>query len=247
MDYQWHYDQLILTRKNRITENGVYYETHHIIPKSMGGNNTDENLISLTAREHFIAHWLLWRIHRNRQTAFAFFCMQNWKNKKTQGSQRCKSARSYQEAREAYSKFLSEFQSGKKKKFAKRRPHSDETKLKQSQKKLGIPQGPISDTRSKKLKAHFDTLRKDSIKTRLCESCKSEFEFDSRSHDTKFCSKKCSSGASNKNKKKVEVIDLRTNEIVVYESIYKAAKELKINRSQIYSYKQNEFYNFKII
>ena len=36
-----------------------YVEKHHIIPKSLGGKNTDNNLVKLTAREHFICHWLL--------------------------------------------------------------------------------------------------------------------------------------------------------------------------------------------
>ena len=36
-----------------------YTEKHHIIPKSLGGSNKQENLVKLTAREHFICHWLL--------------------------------------------------------------------------------------------------------------------------------------------------------------------------------------------
>jgi hypothetical protein len=43
--------------KHRITEG--YTELHHIIPQSMGGSNDKENLVELTAREHFICHWLL--------------------------------------------------------------------------------------------------------------------------------------------------------------------------------------------
>ena len=36
-----------------------YTEKHHILPKSLGGNNNEDNLVRLTAREHFICHWLL--------------------------------------------------------------------------------------------------------------------------------------------------------------------------------------------
>jgi hypothetical protein len=36
-----------------------YFERHHIIPKSLGGSNDASNLVALTAREHFICHWLL--------------------------------------------------------------------------------------------------------------------------------------------------------------------------------------------
>jgi hypothetical protein len=43
--------------KSRITEG--YTETHHIIPQSLGGSNDKNNLVELTAREHFICHWLL--------------------------------------------------------------------------------------------------------------------------------------------------------------------------------------------
>lgn len=36
-----------------------YQEKHHIIPQSLGGSNAKENIVRLTAREHFICHWLL--------------------------------------------------------------------------------------------------------------------------------------------------------------------------------------------
>lgn len=36
-----------------------YVEIHHIIPKSLRGTNEKENLVFLTAREHFVCHWLL--------------------------------------------------------------------------------------------------------------------------------------------------------------------------------------------
>lgn len=35
------------------------YEKHHIIPKSLGGGNLNDNLVKLTPREHFICHILL--------------------------------------------------------------------------------------------------------------------------------------------------------------------------------------------
>jgi len=36
-----------------------YCERHHIVPKCLGGLDTPENLVKLTARQHFIAHLLL--------------------------------------------------------------------------------------------------------------------------------------------------------------------------------------------
>jgi len=41
-------------------ENFIYYECHHILPKSMGGSNKQENIVLLTAKEHFVAHHLLY-------------------------------------------------------------------------------------------------------------------------------------------------------------------------------------------
>ena len=105
MDYQKHYDNLIKTRKTRAVKDGVYYEKHHIIMKSMGGTNDPENIIRLTAREHFLAHWLLWQIHRNRSTAYAFYCMCVFKTNKQK--RKISSSKAYQEIREVRSKELS--------------------------------------------------------------------------------------------------------------------------------------------
>jgi hypothetical protein len=126
MNYQLHYDNLISTRKQRIPLDGVYYEKHHIIMKSMGGTNDSENIVKLTAREHFLAHWLLWRIHRNRQAASAFFsmCRSHSKHKRV-----ISSSRAYSEAREGLS--LTTDNSGDKNPFYGKH-HSEETRIKMS-------------------------------------------------------------------------------------------------------------------
>lgn len=49
----------ILNTRGRFGCGDIYHERHHIIPKSCGGSNEDNNLIDLFAREHFIAHKLL--------------------------------------------------------------------------------------------------------------------------------------------------------------------------------------------
>lgn len=53
--------RIIDSRKkmNRKKKNGEIYDSHHIIPKCMGGNNSIENKVLLTPREHFIVHLLL--------------------------------------------------------------------------------------------------------------------------------------------------------------------------------------------
>lgn len=54
---------------------GEYYERHHIVPRSMGGSDRKSNIVSLTAREHYLAHWLLYKIHRNASMAAAWYFM----------------------------------------------------------------------------------------------------------------------------------------------------------------------------
>ena len=54
---------IVSNAKNR-TISG-YIEKHHIIPKSCGGSNKKENLVALTAKEHFICHLLLTKMTEN--------------------------------------------------------------------------------------------------------------------------------------------------------------------------------------
>lgn len=82
MDYQRHYDNLIQTRENRILTEGEYYEKHHIIPKCLGGTNDITNLVVLTAREHYIAHWLLAKIHSTIPGLYFAFYQMSKVNKK---------------------------------------------------------------------------------------------------------------------------------------------------------------------
>ena len=53
------YFNIVNRAKSRLLEENTYIENHHIIPKSLGGNNSKDNLVKLTAREHFICHILL--------------------------------------------------------------------------------------------------------------------------------------------------------------------------------------------
>jgi hypothetical protein len=61
--YKKWYDTIVQRGQSRILESTVYSETHHIIPRSLGGSDDLANLTVLTAREHFICHWLLVKMH----------------------------------------------------------------------------------------------------------------------------------------------------------------------------------------
>jgi hypothetical protein len=114
MDYEKHYNLLIekAITENRTTKTGQYYEKHHIIPKSEGGTNTVENLVLLTAREHFIAHWLLFRAKPHIKTrAYSFWKMCTQQN--PHQTRYTPSSRSYQEARQAFTEVNSKKHKGK--------------------------------------------------------------------------------------------------------------------------------------
>lgn len=63
MNYEKIYENLVNDRKIRNKEKLKGMETHHILPKHAGGDDSEENLVNLTYREHTLAHRLLYKIH----------------------------------------------------------------------------------------------------------------------------------------------------------------------------------------
>lgn len=63
MDYQKIYTRFIEDRRSKNPASEWYFETHHILPRSLGGLDEPENLIDLTAEDHLFAHLLLAKIH----------------------------------------------------------------------------------------------------------------------------------------------------------------------------------------
>lgn len=56
------YERLVDFAKNRKLPKNIYTEGHHIIPKSLGGVDKKENIVRFLAREHYVAHALLWKM-----------------------------------------------------------------------------------------------------------------------------------------------------------------------------------------
>jgi len=105
MDYKKHYKLLINKAKNRVVEG--YKEKHHVIPRCMGGIDDKENIVELTAREHFLAHLLLVKIYNNNYRlirAVAMMCV-GQKDRKTTN-------RLYGKTRELWKDAMSECQTG---------------------------------------------------------------------------------------------------------------------------------------
>lgn len=76
MDYLMHYNKLMESRKLRDPESLLYYEKHHILPRCMGGGDDDHNLVYLSFKEHYMAHYLLTKIYtKEPKIQYAFLCM----------------------------------------------------------------------------------------------------------------------------------------------------------------------------
>ena len=103
-----------------------YCEVHHIVPRSLGGSNDADNLIRLTARQHFVAHWILSRA-LGGSASRAFFMMSNF------GKYGQVNSTTYAIARQEYAEQVSQQLKGK----PSQCPFSEETKQKMREAKLG--------------------------------------------------------------------------------------------------------------
>jgi len=78
MNYQKQHNLIIKNGSKDKPSDGRYYERHHILPICLGGGDSDNNLIYLTGREHFVIHWLLHKINKgNKDLERAFKSMGN--------------------------------------------------------------------------------------------------------------------------------------------------------------------------
>jgi len=109
MNYQKIYESIIenAKSKNREKGKGIYYEKHHILPKCLEGNNDKENLVLLTAKEHFVVHKLLIKIYPNKRGInFAYYAMVYFPSKYRK-QKLILSSNDYKYAKEIFSKVQS--------------------------------------------------------------------------------------------------------------------------------------------
>jgi hypothetical protein len=109
MNYLKIYNQIIERAKNRSLTGCK--ERHHIIPKCMGGGNSEANMAVLTPKEHYVCHLLLYRANpSNQKLAYAFWMMCNCPgiNKNRPKA----SSRLYAEMREFHKNYQSESKKG---------------------------------------------------------------------------------------------------------------------------------------
>lgn len=174
MNYSRVYAELIENAKIR-EQPKCYYEMHHIIPRHMSGTNENSNIVKLTGREHYIAHWLLYKIHGDHKSAFAWQCMSSKGN-----SGKRYSSRTFEYAKRAWSKHMKEFNA--------KRITSDETRKKMSDAKKGATpwnKGLIFPMPARCIIAREMYNKKPEV----CKQCKSPLSFEKRKNT--YCGNRC--------------------------------------------------------
>jgi hypothetical protein len=109
---QW-YSNITERAKNRNL--GGYTESHHIHPRSLGGSDEPTNLVELTAREHFICHWLLVKMTTGQDHHKMLNALRMMRAEK-QGQQRYNTkitARVYESIKQEYAELQSKTFKGK--------------------------------------------------------------------------------------------------------------------------------------
>jgi hypothetical protein len=146
MDYRKIYNKIVERAQYRKLES--YVEKHHIIPKCIGGLDIKENIVELTAREHFLCHMLLCEIYPNEnKLKHALFLMAIGKQKIKEKTYVIGS-RVYERLKEEYSTMLKGIK------------QSQETKNKKSKSMLNVWDNKTNEEKSIIGKKRWETRRK---------------------------------------------------------------------------------------
>jgi hypothetical protein len=164
------YHKITSNAKQRITDG--YTELHHIMPQSIGGNNDKENLVELTAREHFICHWLLVKMTEGDERGKMLYALQGMKaENKFQNRYHTKiTARVYEKYRIEHAENHSKVMKG-------RPAHNKGRKMSEEQKQLirekareNHASGKVYSAESQQKRIAKVTGRKDSDEAKLKKS-----------------------------------------------------------------------------
>lgn len=157
--YTTWYEKLVLTAKTRILPDELYFENHHIIPHCMTKDNSADNIVKLTAREHYIAHLLLWKMTMlpkwHNKMMMALHVMINGSGSKRQKQERASyriPSRIFEANRKEWALHMSNSSKGENNHFYGKK-HSEKTveKIKEANRRT-------KDIRSEKLKGEKNPM-----------------------------------------------------------------------------------------
>jgi len=129
MNYRKNYMNLVMSRQllgrkklKKEELNYLYYESHHILPKCLGGTNDKDNLVLLTAKEHFIAHMLLTKCYEGETKRSMIFAFWNMQRKSKYHEDKIISAKKYDYVRNEIKEYLKSICKNIEKKFGSNNP-----------------------------------------------------------------------------------------------------------------------------
>lgn len=209
MNYESHYFKLMERARTRLLEG--YSEQHHVVPRCLGGDDSVDNLVDLTAKEHYVAHQLLVKMHPgNSKLVYAAHMMGNTR----------KGSRSYSWLREQHAENL------------RGTKHSEETKAKMSLARKGIKKS--DDWKAKIGAAHKGMKRPEGTGEKISAAITGfKHSDETRAKMSEYHTgrpKEWLRGRPANNMKKIMIDN------VIYESRTHAAKELSKDRSTIYNW-----------
>lgn len=172
MNYVKIYNDIILKSVMREPPD-CYTEKHHVVPKCMGGDDSSDNMVILTAKEHYICHALLYKAFKTQKLAFS------WRMMSTDPNGNRYKSRLYKYAREAWSRHMSEITRGIKR--------TDEARKKMSDAHIGC----VPWNKGKTLPKRMSEQRKAYLANpKKCVMCDNIIEFNVRNR-SRYCSYLC--------------------------------------------------------
>lgn len=186
---KWYFN--IINNRLKNPKLDEYTESHHIVPRCLGGTDEKSNLVELTAREHYICHLLLTSIFPQMSVEYKkmwkAFALMTWCKSKNQNRNYKINSKIYEKLKFEFSKIQSQHQSGiSNSGYGKKWYHNVELKLSNKFYPNKVPNGWISGrviNWDKYLLPKFDS------KETECVRCKQIFLPRTSVH--KYCTTTC--------------------------------------------------------
>jgi hypothetical protein len=171
---QWYYSIIENARSRTLSG---YKERHHIVPQSLGGPDTKENLVDITAREHFVCHWLLIKMHTGEARAKMMYALNGMKrtNKDQERYETAITSRVYQKLKEEFGKTHSAFMKGQKA-HNKGKPMSEEQKAKIRATKAANPYKYTPEQIAKRAEKQIGQKRSQEAKDKISAALKGKLK-----------------------------------------------------------------------
>ena len=67
---KWYYE---IIKKYSVFDENIFTEKHHIIPKSLGGQDVETNLVRVSPRVHYVLHLLLFKMTSGAEKRKMYF------------------------------------------------------------------------------------------------------------------------------------------------------------------------------